>query len=97
MPTSTELHAILDAIQGDPDDPDRWIALACWPSDNGKDDESNAVRVLWPTIRDNLACASLAATLADVARNAKLLAKVAREIERQADETRGGETGADDS
>jgi ABC-type arginine/histidine transport system permease subunit len=63
--------------------------------DNGKDDEAFAVRVLWLTLRDNLACASLAATLADVARNAKLLAKVAREMERRAGETLPDETRTD--
>lgn len=61
--------------------------MALWPWDHCKDDEATAVRVLWPTLRDNLACASLAATLADAARTAKVLAKMARKVERQADET----------
>src|SRR5690349_13987020 len=84
------LTTLLNAISDAPDDPDRWIALACWLGNNGKDDESNVVRLLWPTLRDNLAYASLAATLADVARNAKVLAAIAREVERPADETPPG-------
>jgi ABC-type arginine/histidine transport system permease subunit len=43
------------------------------------------VGVLWPALRDNLACTSLAATLADVARNAKVLVAIARKVERPAD------------
>jgi hypothetical protein len=45
------------------------------------------VRVFWPTLRDNLSYASLATTIADVARNAKVLGAIARKVERQADET----------
>ena len=82
-----KLITILDAIREDPDDADRWLALACWLHDNGKDDEATTVRVLWPTLRNNLECESLAETLADVARNAKMLAALARKVERQADET----------
>jgi ABC-type arginine/histidine transport system permease subunit len=77
----------LTAISEVPDDGDRWRALAIWLLDNGRDDEAHAVRALWPTLRDNLACASLGDTLTDVARNAKVLAAVARKVERQVDET----------
>jgi hypothetical protein len=84
---SPDLTTLLNAINDAPDDPDRWIALACWLGDNGKDDESNVVRVFWPTLRDNLSYASLATTIADVARNAKVLGAIARKVERQADET----------
>lgn len=87
MPASHDIHAILDAIQDDPDDAHHWIALVCWLSDQGKDDDANAVRLLWPTLRDNLRFATLEATLADLARNAKVLAAIARKMERQADET----------
>lgn len=38
----------------------------------------------WPTLRHNLERVSLEATLADVARNAKLLGSVAQEIEERA-------------
>ena len=40
----------------------------------------------WPTLGDILACTSLTVTLVDVARDAKVLAAVARKVERQADE-----------
>jgi uncharacterized protein (TIGR02996 family) len=71
-------------IRERPDDGHRRLALASWLSDHGRDDEAVAMRVHWPTLRDNLACASLAATLRDVARNAKVLAKVVRRVERRA-------------
>jgi hypothetical protein len=87
MSTSAELHAILDTIKADPDDAHHWISLVCWLSEQGKNDESNAVRVLWPMLRDNLRFARLEATLADVARNAKVLAALARKTERHDDET----------
>jgi len=78
------LTIILDAIADAPDDPDRWFALASWLWDNGRAAaEAVAVRVLWPMLRDDLRFA----TLADVARNAKVLAAVARTVERQADDT----------
>jgi hypothetical protein len=45
------------------------------------------VRVLWPTLRDNVADTSLKATLAEVKRSAKRLVKLARKIEGRADDT----------
>lgn len=82
-----ELEGILSAIRDDPDEETRWLSLARWLSDNGRDDEAVAVRVLWPTLRDNLASATLGDTLADMARNAKVLAAIARKVERKADAT----------
>lgn len=70
-----------------PNDGNRWLALACWLGDNGRDVEAVAVHVHWPTRRDILACGSLAATLADLARNTKVPTKMARKVERQADGT----------
>jgi hypothetical protein len=81
-----DLPALLCAIAANPDDGRCWRGLARWYSDNGQENEAVAVRVLWPTLRDNLACATLEATLGDMARNANLLAEVAREVERRARE-----------
>jgi uncharacterized protein (TIGR02996 family) len=82
-----DLAAILNAINENPDDVNRWLALASWLWDNGRDDEALVVRVLWPTLRDNLAHQSLKATLAEVKRSAKRLAMLARKIEGRADDT----------
>jgi uncharacterized protein (TIGR02996 family) len=82
-----DLAEILEAIRERPDDRNRWLALASWLWDNGRDDEALVVRVLWPTLRDNVADTSLKATLSEVKRNAKRLAKLARKIEAQADDT----------
>jgi hypothetical protein len=83
-----ELHAVLlDAIRADPDDGARWLDLASWLWVQGRDDEAIAVRVFWPTLRDNLAHVSLEATLAGVARNAKRLGRFARETDRRENET----------
>jgi hypothetical protein len=43
----------------------RWLALAFWYRDNGRDDEAAVVQVFRPTLRDNLAVSgvSLHATL----------------------------------
>ena len=78
---------LLRAIADDPDDGEHWHALADWLWVEGREDEAVAVRVLRPTLRGNLSCASLATTIADVARNAKVLAAIARKVGRQADET----------
>ena len=64
-----------------------WEALSTWLEDNGRDDEAAAVRILWRMLRANLACASLENRLADVARNASVLGAIARDKQRQADET----------
>src|SRR4051794_7638029 len=83
-PPMTDLPAVLDALRGRPDDRPRWLALSSWLRDNGRDDEADVVRALWPALRDSLAAAPLEATLGDVARNAGLLSAVAREVERRA-------------
>jgi hypothetical protein len=87
MTRPPDLPAILNAIREDPDDGDRWFALASWPWDNGRDDEAVVVRVFWPTLRDKRACVSLKATLSEVKRSANWVAKVARKIEGRADDT----------
>jgi hypothetical protein len=87
MSQPPDLAAILNAINENPDDGDRWLALAAWLWDNGRDHEELGVGVLWPTLRDNVADTSLNATLAEVKRSAKTLVKLARKIERRADDT----------
>src|SRR5262245_4504671 len=82
-----KLISILNAIRESPDDEAHWLALTEWLYDNGRDDEAVAVRVPWPTLRENLACVSLAATLAGVARTAAVLAEAARAIEWGANDT----------
>jgi hypothetical protein len=82
-----DLAAIVNAIQERPDDSNRWLALPSWLWDNGRDDEAVVVRVLWPTLRDNVADTSLKATLAEVRRSRKRLAKWARKIEARVDDT----------
>jgi uncharacterized protein (TIGR02996 family) len=84
---STDFAAILNAINENPDDGNRWLAPASWLWDNGRDDEALVVRVLWPTLRDNVADTSLKATLVEVKRSAKRLVKWARKIEARADDT----------
>jgi hypothetical protein len=76
-----DLPAILDALREKPADGPRWLVLAGWVFDNGRDDEAVAVRVYWPVLRDNLARASLESTLADVARHSRLLGQREREVE----------------
>jgi hypothetical protein len=73
-----DLPAILAAIRERPDDAPRWLALAAWLWDNGRDDEAAAVRIFWPTLRDNVveARVSVEDTLADVARHAGILGRV---------------------
>jgi hypothetical protein len=73
-----DLPAILAAVAADPNDGPRWMALAVWLNDNGRDDEAAAVRVFWPTLRDNLATVTLDATLADLARHMSILGAAAR-------------------
>jgi len=72
--------AVLDAIRAGPNYAERWRALADWLFIQARDDEASAVWVLWPTLRDNLAVVSLEDTLADVAKNAAVLAAIARKM-----------------
>jgi hypothetical protein len=76
-----ELPIMMAAIARDPADGGRWLALAAWFSAHGRDDEATAVRVLWPTFRDNLAYTTIAATLDNLAANAPLFGNIARQIE----------------
>jgi uncharacterized protein (TIGR02996 family) len=46
--------ALLAAILADPDDEPRWLALAGWFADHGREDEAAAVRVFWPALRNSL-------------------------------------------
>jgi hypothetical protein len=41
----SDLPALLVAITGQPDDELRWVALAIWLWDNGRDDEAAVVHV----------------------------------------------------
>ena len=53
-----------------------------WLMANGREDEAVAVRVFWPTLRQNLFTGvSLDATLADVTRHASTLGEIARLID----------------
>jgi hypothetical protein len=79
---------LLDAIRTDSANAGRWLALAAWLSVQSRDDEAIAVRVLWPTLRENLSGSTLEAILADVAAHANVFANVAREVERRATEPR---------
>jgi uncharacterized protein (TIGR02996 family) len=77
-----DLPALLDAIRERPDDGLRWLALASWLWDNGRDDEAAAVRAFWPALRDTVveAGVSLDETLRQVAWHSKTLARRAREM-----------------
>jgi hypothetical protein len=77
------LPTILTAIREQPDDGPRWLPLAGWLWDNGRDDESAAVRVFWTTLRDNVTVAgvSVEQTLRELAQHAAMLGRRAREIE----------------
>jgi uncharacterized protein (TIGR02996 family) len=75
------LPDLMDALARNPDDRERWLALAAWYQENGRGDEAAAVRVFWPSIRDNLAFTPLETALDDLAHNARLLADIAQEIE----------------
>jgi hypothetical protein len=78
-----DLPAILDSIRESPDDQSRWLALSRWLSDNGRDDESVAVRLFWPTLRDSVTVEgkTVDETFAEVTRHATLLGKLARQVE----------------
>jgi uncharacterized protein (TIGR02996 family) len=80
------LPALLDAIREEPNDERRWIALASWLWDNGRDDEAAVVRMFWPTLRDNVTISgvSLLQTLRQMTRHQRLLGRRAKEIEERA-------------
>jgi hypothetical protein len=97
MRTSPDLPSpLLHAITEETDDGEHWHALADWLWIHGREDEAAAVRILWPTLLENLTFASLESTLEDVARNASVLGKLARAVERRVDEIRSEETRTDD-
>ena len=73
-------ETLLDAILADAGDESRWLALSRWLWDNGRGDESAAVRVFWPSLRDNVTEVGLDATLADLTRNATTLGRLARQV-----------------
>lgn len=78
----TDLPAILSAIREQPNDEARWLSLASWLRDNGRDDEAVTVRVFWPVIRDEVQDGrSVEDALELVRRNARMLGRQAREFE----------------
>ena len=79
----SDLPDLLAAIRDRPNDEARWLALAGWLRDHGRDDEAAVVRVFWPTLRDTVtACgASVHQSLRKVVRNAARLGRRAREVE----------------
>lgn len=86
MPASHDHPAaLLRAIGDEPNEAERWHALADWLFIHGRDDEAAAVRRLWRALRDKLAWGPLEA--ADVGRHSAVLASIARKMERQADDT----------
>jgi hypothetical protein len=77
-----DLPPILAAIREQLHHEPRWLALAGWLADEGRDDEAAAVRVHWRTLAENVAGGvSVDETVAEVTRHAKLLGEVARRIE----------------
>jgi hypothetical protein len=79
-----DLSDILNAIRADPDDGPQWLALAACYGAHGRADEADAVRVLWPTLRDNARRGmSVDAALADVAQHAAIFGQLARQVEGQ--------------
>jgi hypothetical protein len=78
----SDLPALINALHENPADESRWLALSRWMPDNGRDDEAAAVRVFWPTLRDNVRSgASPGRTLRELARCAGRSGRRAREIE----------------
>ena len=84
--TMPDLPQLLDAIRAGPDEQAGWLAPSSWLWDNGRDDEAAAVRVFWPTLRDNVTVAgkSVEQTLREVARHGGILGRRAQEIEGRA-------------
>jgi hypothetical protein len=79
-----DYQTILNSIRRKLDDAARWLALAVWLFDNGRDDEAAVVRVLFRVLQENLdRGATLEETLAIVQRNSGRLARLARLLEEQ--------------
>jgi uncharacterized protein (TIGR02996 family) len=77
-----DLPQLLDAIRARPPEEAGWLALSTWLRHEGRDDEAAAVRVFWPTLRDNIdAGVSVEGTLRELGRHAAQLGRRAREIE----------------
>jgi hypothetical protein len=83
-----DLPAVLAAIRDRPEDEARWLALSQWLWDEGRDDESVAVRLVWPTLRDSVTeeGKTVDETFAEVTRHATLLGKLARQVEERRQE-----------
>ena len=82
-----DLPQLLDAIRERPADESRSLALSRWLWDEGRDDESVAVRLFWPTLRDNVpGGVPLEMTLRELARHAARLGGRVREIDGRANE-----------
>jgi hypothetical protein len=90
--TAPGLASLLAAIQERPDDGPRWLALASWYWDNGRDDEAAAVRVFWPVLRGNVVESEvpLHVTLRTLARNVARLGRRARAVEERSGGLREG-------
>ena len=76
-----DLPALLESLRTNPDDESRWLTFSLWMWDNGRGDEAAVVRVFWPSLRDNVADVGLDEMLADLARNAATLGRLARQVE----------------
>jgi uncharacterized protein (TIGR02996 family) len=80
-----DLPELLAAIRVSPDDNSAWLALAGWLRDNGRNDESDTMRVFWPALRDGLEDrSSVDFALEHVRRHVERLGWQAREIEERA-------------
>ena len=81
-----DLTVLLHAIRERPGDGQRWLALAAWLWDNGREDQSAAVRVIWPTLRGNVLVSGVPVheTLRQVVRRAARQGHRARQVEHRA-------------
>lgn len=77
----SDLTALLGPLRANPEDEARWLALSRWFADNGRDDEAVAVRMFWPSLRDNVTEVGLDETLADLEQNAATMGRLARHVE----------------
>jgi hypothetical protein len=81
-----DLAALISAIRERLDGEARWLTLAPHLSDNGWDDEADAVRVFWPVFRDNVeAGVPVEETLRQLEQHAAILGLHARRVEGQGD------------